>query len=623
MTSIIKKAQKGNKEAFVALYNANKQRVLYLCNILLCDSDAAESACVHTFKSAWQALIDERIESEREFTDFVINKAVNHCKNKIAKADAKAFKIPQNKNFTVASFAIDSDVDEEASGIALKALPAMQRFIYVLDAYLVWSYDEIAELLHTKEETVKLAIESRKNNLERFSNALKQEKGASVSLSENDFNDFLSDGESECKVYESVDSAVISSIELVIKPIVKIKKKKQLKVGLIVGIPLMLAILLTIGIVAICLSKNDGSEDDGYEDEYYDEYSDLGWISEIENPTDYAIIDVANYGKITVALDANSAPETVENFVKLAKEGFYDGLTFHRIISGFMMQGGDPNGDGTGGYTDESGNEVNVVGEFYYNGFTNLLSHARGAISMARAEAYDSASSQFFIMHDDYYSYELDGYYAVFGYVINGMAVVDAICEDAEPMDDNGTIELVAQPVITSVKIYTPEEYEELQKAESSDAEDENSDATTEEVTVIEAKVAEVSAISARDGGLFLTVYGLLEEFADYQITDAAKVELSSYAASDKLEKYSIDAEAKVYEVNDGALVEFDSASIVEGDMIVVYTDAEKVVNVVVYHVEEADNESGTESDAESDGTEGSVENNDENNAENSGEQSE
>lgn len=167
-----------------------------------------------------------------------------------------------------------------------------------------------------------------------------------------------------------------------------------------------------------------------------------------ENLTYYADIDIAEYGKITVKLDQKSAPISSANFVKLAEDGFYDGLTFHRIMEGFMMQGGDPNGNGSGG------SENNIVGEFSANGYENKLSHTRGAISMARSKAYNSASSQFFIVHEDS-SDSLDGLYAVFGYVTEGMDVVDKVCEESEPTDNNGTIEANAQPVITSITIRT------------------------------------------------------------------------------------------------------------------------------------------------------------------------
>ena len=156
-------------------------------------------------------------------------------------------------------------------------------------------------------------------------------------------------------------------------------------------------------------------------------------------------ITMQNGKTIDIELDATAAPITCENFLKLVNQGFYNGLTFHRVIPGFMIQGGDPNGNGTGG----SGE--NIKGEFSANGVDNVLSHTRGAISMARAMNYDSASSQFFIMHQDYTS--LDGQYAVFGYVTDGMDIVDGICESAKPTDNNGTIPADEQPVINSITI--------------------------------------------------------------------------------------------------------------------------------------------------------------------------
>lgn len=158
-----------------------------------------------------------------------------------------------------------------------------------------------------------------------------------------------------------------------------------------------------------------------------------------------AIIDVKDYGKITVALFPDDAPISVENFVKLAKDGFYDGLTFHRIISGFMIQGGDPLGTGIGD-SDET-----IKGEFSANGVSNSLSHTRGAISMARSQDYNSASSQFFIVHED--STYLDGQYAAFGYVTDGIEVVDEICKDTPVTDSNGAVEKANQPIINSITI--------------------------------------------------------------------------------------------------------------------------------------------------------------------------
>ena len=166
-----------------------------------------------------------------------------------------------------------------------------------------------------------------------------------------------------------------------------------------------------------------------------------------ETLTYYADIKIQDYGTITVKLDQKSAPISAANFVALAEDGFYDGLTFHRIMEGFMMQGGDPEGNGTGG------SENNIVGEFTANGYDNTLSHTRGAISMARSSAYNSASSQFFIVHED--STSLDGQYAVFGYVTEGIEIVDKVCENSNPTDNNGTIQSNEQPVITSITIKT------------------------------------------------------------------------------------------------------------------------------------------------------------------------
>lgn len=161
--------------------------------------------------------------------------------------------------------------------------------------------------------------------------------------------------------------------------------------------------------------------------------------------THHATIEVEGYGTIKLELEADVAPVTVANFAKLADEGFYNGLTFHRIISGFMVQGGDPNGNGTGGSSEK------IVGEFSENGHPNSISHVRGTISMARSQAYNSASSQFFIMQADTPS--LDGQYAAFGHVTEGMDVVDAMCEAARPTDNNGTIAAADQPRISSISM--------------------------------------------------------------------------------------------------------------------------------------------------------------------------
>ena len=198
----------------------------------------------------------------------------------------------------------------------------------------------------------------------------------------------------------------------------------------------ILCIFLSLCLLVLGLSACGGKSDPADGDKPSGDYS---------SGRHHAEIKVKDYGTIAVELDADTAPLTVANFCALANDKFYDGLTFHRIMSGFMIQGGDPEGNGTGG----SGKSLK--GEFALNGVENDLSHTRGVISMARAKAYDSASSQFFIMHQD--NTYLDGQYAAFGHVTSGMEVVDAICANTPVIDDNGTVLPANQPVIESVRI--------------------------------------------------------------------------------------------------------------------------------------------------------------------------
>lgn len=153
-------------------------------------------------------------------------------------------------------------------------------------------------------------------------------------------------------------------------------------------------------------------------------------------------ITMENGGEIELELYPYIAPETVENFKTLAENSFYDGLTFHRIIKGFMIQGGDPLGNGMGG------SDKTIKGEFLMNGFKNDLKHTRGVISMARSQNPNSASSQFFIMHED--APHLDGSYAAFGKVTKGMDVVDEIASVRVGFDGQTPAQ---PPVIKSITV--------------------------------------------------------------------------------------------------------------------------------------------------------------------------
>lgn len=576
MTPLIKKAQKGNADAFMELYQANKQRVWYLCNLLLCDIKAADNACIQIFKQSWDLVTGGAIQSETEFASSVEKKAVSYCKNKIVKSNNKAFRIPIGKNFAGTQYS-ESTVITEGSicDQILGSLPVLHRFIYVLRSFADWSEKEIANLIHTKPDVVRVALEAEETNISRIVMCIHKNAGETVQISPKEFHELMIAGEASCAVTRAINSIVIMGIDSIATPIAMKNKKQIQKIILISTSVILVVALMIFGIIMI--TRNSGTDDmldNGTNNSSVDSSADdeITWLTEVENPTHYAIIDIAEYGKITVALDGNSAPETVENFVNLAEEGFYDGLTFHRIIEGFMMQGGDPDADGTGGNKDADGNEINITGEFYYNGYDNYLSHIRGAISMARANDYDSASSQFFIVHEDSTD-SLDMLYAAFGYVIEGMDVVDAVCEAAEPTDDNGTIEYEDQPVITTITIYTPEEYEQLLADSTPDVES----------VAIDAKIAEVTAIN--DGVLSLTLYGLAESGSEYEITDVKTVDLENYKATDETETYTIDSTAVFYTVENGTLTEIDSSEIVVGDMLVMYDDSQDGVVIVVYRI--------------------------------------
>ena len=202
------------------------------------------------------------------------------------------------------------------------------------------------------------------------------------------------------------------------------KKKKIQKIALIataIVLAIALAVVSTIGIVKWIKSNNRNNFDATY----------------------HASITIKDYGTVHVELFGNEAPITVANFVKLANEGKYNGTTFHRIIDGFMAQGGSISGAST------------ITGEFENNGVDNPVYIERGVIAMARANDPDSASSQFFIVQDTEGAEHLNGDYAGFGKVTSGMDIIDQICKDAIPYDNTGSILPSSQPIITSITVHS------------------------------------------------------------------------------------------------------------------------------------------------------------------------
>jgi len=195
---------------------------------------------------------------------------------------------------------------------------------------------------------------------------------------------------------------------------------------------ILLLVVMLIGLVIFAGCGNKSEEKKKSDDKYANKIN--------------VVMEIKDYGSISLELYPDIAPETVKNFVSLAKAGFYDNLTFHRVINGFMIQGGDPEGNGFGG------SDKKIKGEFSANGFNNPLKHERGVISMARGPYdYNSASSQFFIVQTTYPS--LDGEYASFGRVTKGIEIVDQICKNTPVEDDNGTVLRENQPVIVKVTV--------------------------------------------------------------------------------------------------------------------------------------------------------------------------
>ncbi len=438
MSNIIKKASGGCRRQIQTLYKSNCQKAYYVAKCLLSSEEEAANATAYAFNTSFDIIRGNVIATEQEFTQLVIRHTVDFCKRKILKTNSKAFKLPQERNFLIAANPVPND-SKDILGEILCILPPLQRFIFVLHTVAEYNSEQIANIFKFDVKTVEIALNAEQKNI---CNILKTQEAEKQSFEY--AQQLIKENLTKTQVSGLADKKVEDIVDRICLPI----EKKKRNITLICT-ALVLCLCIIVGVC--CISGNysytsttaggessDASESDSAESE--EVYLDTSL-------TYYADIVIQDYGTVTVKLEPDDAPITCANFVDLANQGFYDGLTFHRIIEDFMMQGGDPNGDGTGG------SENTIVGEFTDNGYDNELSHTRGAISMARSSDYDSASSQFFIVHED--STYLDGQYAVFGYVTDGLDVVDQICESAEPTDDNGTITAAEQPIITAVSIRT------------------------------------------------------------------------------------------------------------------------------------------------------------------------
>lgn len=469
MEDIILKAHAGNKSAITALYNGNKDTVYSIAYSFLQNKDKAEKVVFDVFSNVWYQISAQNFQTEKDFTSYCISKTVLECKKVLSKVDSKIFQAPKSKNFIIST-------DKKATNLteALAEFTELQKFIFIAHILTSLTPEEIAKIVCVDITSVKLAIDAEKINLDKI-------------WSYTNAEDALKSETAKMRFVPNDASIILSAIDNYVEPFEKKALAKKIKIISIV-LSVCVAIAIIFGLYVLITEPPSSSNTE----ETSSSIEAVEWVTSV-TATDYAVIDIKDYGKISVALDGKTAPITVTNFKKLVNEGFYNGLTFHRIINEFMMQGGDPQGNGYGG-SDET-----IKGEFIENGVYNNLAHVRGAISMARSSAPDSASSQFFIVHQDN-RISLDKKYAAFGYVVDGMDVVDKVCTEAKPIDGNGTISADDQPIINSIKIYSVEEFSKLkdESQDTSDSYEENtSNVSTEESVAdisAEESVADVSA---------------------------------------------------------------------------------------------------------------------------------
>ncbi len=425
----MKKAAAKNKAAMQRVYEEYKGRFTFLIHSLS-DEDAG-TGLQEIFQNVWDKIGPDWTTGEEQFELYMMREAVLWLKRRETARDVKAFKRKTTTEYAykerdaleaVRALATEADKPEDEKHLSIiKCMPAMPRYVYVLSVGLGIDVDRTARIMKDSAAEISRA----KDNAETFvKKAYAQLPGAGNAPKEEEVYSICEKAIAKQKIDPETENALA---QLHAKCTVPFWARKNVRIAAVVA---AVAAVIAV-IVCVVLHVKFGF----FEKTLYR-----------SDKTEYhAVIEVEDYGNIEIALDASQAPETVKNFIKLAESGFYDGLTFHRIMEGFMIQGGDPEGNGTGG----SGKMLK--GEFSLNGVNNTLSHTRGAVSMARSTAYDSASSQFFIVQEDTPS--LDGSYAVFGYVTSGMDVVDKIAADAEPTDDNGTIPADKQPVIKSITV--------------------------------------------------------------------------------------------------------------------------------------------------------------------------
>ena len=439
---LIAKAALGDKKSLDFICEKYGKYVYFFCTTVISDNKKAENAFKKSFKAIFSAI--SKNPNTDNLDEIVKSETVKVCKSAIFDENNH-----ENGATKMQPFG-DKDKISSASAItaeqknlfvnALKSINANQRIVVLLNLLCDYNTKKIADILKISEDKVQNSLEYGRENIKKQlrtsdSKFTKRDIIFLVTASAN----IVKEAAAQTKIPDSVDSFLDEIVLSLAKPQKSDKKKAWIVISTV-------AVFLVAVIVVFVITSNKSNGSAGATNDSASASNVSATIGESQaKGTHHAEINIKDYGVIKVELNGDVAPITVANFINLANSHFYDGLTFHRIIDGFMMQGGDPLGNGTGG------SENTIKGEFSQNGVENNLSHTRGAISMARSTDMDSASSQFFIVQSD--STYLDGQYACFGYVTDGMDIVDKICKNAVTTDSNGSLSAENQPVINSITI--------------------------------------------------------------------------------------------------------------------------------------------------------------------------
>lgn len=439
---LIAKAALGDKKSLDFICEKYGKYVYFFCTTVISDNKKAENVFKKSFKAIFSAIsknpntdnLDEIVKSE---TAKVCKSAIfdeNNHENGAAKMQ------PFGDKDKISSASAITAEQKNLFVNALKSINANQRIVVLLNLLCDYNTKKIADILKISEDKVQNSLEYGRENIK------KQLRTSDSKFTKRDIiflmtasANIVKEAAAQAKIPDSIDSFLDEIVLSLAKPQKSDKKKAWIVISAV-------AVFLVAVIVVFVITSNKSNGSAGATNDSASASNVSATIGESQaKGTHHAEINIKDYGVIKVELNGDVAPITVANFINLANSHFYDGLTFHRIIDGFMMQGGDPLGNGTGG------SENTIKGEFSQNGVKNNLSHTRGAISMARSTDMDSASSQFFIVQSD--STYLDGQYACFGYVTDGMDIVDEICKNAVTTDSNGSVSAENQPVINSITI--------------------------------------------------------------------------------------------------------------------------------------------------------------------------